>query len=524
MRCEVLVIGGGATGAGIARDLSMRGVDVLLIERGDFSAGATGRSHGMLHSGARYAVKDPESARECALENSVLKRVAPFCIEDTGGLFLGIDDSDVDYLDAFLKGCNDTGVEAEEITSREALEREPSISSKTQVAVSVPDAYIDPFFLNQAIVADSRSMGAKVRNYCEVVGMELWEDTVLEVRLRDARSTSITVVKPEMVVNATGAWGDRIASMAGLKIPMRVDKGSLVVIDGRMVNGLVNRLRLPSDGDIVVPSHSSSIAGTTCVEVASPEDCVATVDEVRTLMLQTAEMIPSMTEARAVRAYAGIRPLPAEADEGRDISRTYRLIDHSSEGVENLVSIIGGKLTTYRLMAEKTSDLVMEKLGKRGKCRTAFQEIGEECQRRDFAGIAGFQADRLAVKYGALCGDVGDRCLSTPRGREMLCSCEQVMRGEAQYFAESDEALDLGDILRRTRAGMGYCQSGMCVTKVLSVMEEEGWEPLPLLRTFLYERWKGIQPVLFDKQLRQELFKLHLFTSLSLGSNGGDDL
>lgn len=523
MRCEVLVIGGGATGAGIARDLSMRGVDVLLIERGDFSAGATGRSHGMLHSGARYAVKDPESARECALENSVLKRVASFCIEDTGGLYIGIDDSDMGYLDTFLKGCSNTGVGAEEITAREAFEREPSISSKTQVAASVPDAYIDPFFLTQAIVADARSTGAVVRNYCEVVGMELWEDTVLEVRLRDARSPSITVVQPEVVVNATGAWGDHIASMVGLEIPMRVDKGSLVVIDGRRVNGLVNRLRLPSDGDIIVPSHSSSIAGTTCVEVASPEDCVATIDEVRTLLLQAAEMVPSMAGARAVRAYAGIRPLPAEAEEGRDISRTFRLIDHSSEGVENMVSIIGGKLTTYRLMAERASDLVMEKLGKRGKCRTAFQEIGEECHRKDFTGITDFQAERLAVKYGAICGDIGDKCLSTPRGREMLCSCEQVMRGEAQYYAEGEETLDLGDILRRSRAGMGYCQSGMCVTKALSVMEEEGWEPLPLLQSFLYERWKGIQPVLFDKQLRQELFKLHLFTSLSLESKGGDD-
>jgi glycerol-3-phosphate dehydrogenase len=161
LQCEALVIGGGATGAGIARDLSMRGVEVILLERGDFSAGATGRSHGMLHSGARYAVKDPDSARECAIENEVLKRITPFCIEDTGGIYLGINDSDASYLDTFMRGCSNTGVKVEEITVREAMEREPLISPSTRVAVSVLDAYIDPFFLTQANVAESSGSGTE---------------------------------------------------------------------------------------------------------------------------------------------------------------------------------------------------------------------------------------------------------------------------------------------------------------------------------------------------------------------------
>jgi glycerol-3-phosphate dehydrogenase len=522
LRCEALVIGGGATGAGIARDLSMRGMEVILLERGDFSAGATGRSHGMLHSGARYAVKDPDSARECAVENEVLKRIAPFCIEDTGGIYLGINDSDASYLDDFMRGCSNTGVKAEEITVREAKEKEPQISPGTQVAVSVLDAYIDPFFLTQANVAEARAMGAEVRNHCEVVGMDLWEDTVMEVRIRDRRSTSLSVVKPDMVINATGAWGSRIASMVGLEIPIRVDKGSLVIMNGRKVNGLVNRLRLPSDGDIIVPSHSSSIVGTTCDEISSPDDCVATIDEVKLLIQQAAEMVPSIGETRAVRAYAGIRPLPAGGDEGRDISRTFKLIDHYQEGVVNMVSIIGGKLTTYRLMAEKVSDLVMEKLGNRGKCRTASQEIGGECSDHEFDLISDLQAGRMAAKYGAACRDIAGECSRTLRGREMLCSCEQVLRGEAVYFAQTEDVLSIADILRRTRAGMGYCQAGMCVTRVLSVLDEWGEDPLPLLQDFLDERWKGVQPVLFDNQLRQELLKVQLFKSLSLERKGGD--
>ena len=522
MRCEVLVIGGGTTGAGIARDLSMRGVEVVLLEKNDFSTGATGRSQGMLHSGARYAVKDPDSARECAEENAILKEIAPFCVEDTGGMFIGLDPSDVDYLDPFLRGCRATGVGATELGLDEAFEMEPDISPYTQAAVYVPDAYVDPFLLTRSNVAEARALGAQVRNHCQVVGMELWEEEVIEVRIRDRRSTFLEVIKPEIVVNATGAWGDMIASMVGLRIPIRVDKGSLVILNGRKTKGLVNRLRPPSDGDIIVPSHSSSIAGTTCMEVSGPDDCHATMEEVLIIMREVAKMVPSLEGARAVRAYAGIRPLPADSDEGRDISRVFKLLDHSTDGVDNMISIIGGKLTTYRLMAEKVSDAVMSKLGRKGDCRTAKVGLGAECPHHDLEGLNAINASRIAAKYGADCTLISEKCRSEPRGMETLCSCEQVLRGEAVYFAASEDVMSLADLLRRTRAGMGYCQSGMCVLRSLSVMEEAGADPLPLLEEFMEERWNGVSPVVFDSQLRQEIFKLHLNVSLSL-ENGGEE-
>jgi len=523
LRCEVLVIGGGATGAGIARDLSMRGAEVTLLEGKDFSSGATGRSHGMLHSGARYAVKDPDSARECAEENAILKRIARFCVEDTGGLFIGLDEEDEDYLNRFVKGCEDTGVDFRELCLDEAFELEPGISRETRVAVEVQDGYVDPFFLAQGNVAEARVAGAVVRNHCQVVGMELWEDEIAEVRFRDRRSSSLETINPEVVVNATGAWGDRIASMAGLRIPIRVDKGSLVILNGRRTRGLVNRLRPPSDGDIVVPSHSSSIAGTTCMEVTSPDDCRATMEEVKVIMREATKMVPSLGEARAIRAYAGIRPLPAEADEGREISRTFKLIDHAPEGVDNMISIIGGKLTTYRLMAEKVSDAVISKLGRKGACRTALVEIGAECPGVDLECIGRPIITRMEVKYGSECKVISEMCAEEPRGMETLCSCEQVLRGEAMHFAASQDVISVADLLRRTRAGMGYCQAGMCALRSLSVLEGEGADPLPLLREFMEERWKGTSPVLFDSQLRQELFKLHMNTSLSLDRGGDQD-
>ncbi len=102
---DVIIIGGGATGAGTARDCALRGLKVLLIERNDYSTGATGRNHGLMHSGARYAVTDGESASECISENMILRRIARHCVEETDGLFITLPEDDLQYQQTFVEAC-----------------------------------------------------------------------------------------------------------------------------------------------------------------------------------------------------------------------------------------------------------------------------------------------------------------------------------------------------------------------------------------------------------------------------------
>jgi glycerol-3-phosphate dehydrogenase len=124
---DVLVIGGGATGAGVAWDAALRGLDVVLVDRADLAEGTSGRFHGLLHSGGRYAVKDPQAAEECVAENAILRRVAADCIEDTGGFFVTTPHDDPAYADRFAQGCRDTGVPCEEIDPARALREEPRL-------------------------------------------------------------------------------------------------------------------------------------------------------------------------------------------------------------------------------------------------------------------------------------------------------------------------------------------------------------------------------------------------------------
>ena len=146
-KAEVIIIGGGATGVGLLRDLSMRGVTALLLEQGDLAHGTSSRFHGLLHSGARYAVKDPLSAAECALENSILKRIAPSCIVECGGWFVQMPEDDPEYTENWVQKCSEASIFVREISLREAYAQEPLLRQEALRVFEVPDAAVDGFKL-----------------------------------------------------------------------------------------------------------------------------------------------------------------------------------------------------------------------------------------------------------------------------------------------------------------------------------------------------------------------------------------
>ena len=510
-RVQVLVIGGGAVGAGVLRDLALRGVDALLLEQGDFCIGASGGNQGMLHSGARYAVSDPASARECSKESQILRSVAGHCIDDCGGIFVSLPGDDPDYPKEFLKGCAKAGVSVDALDIREALRREPGLSNRIEFAAAVADASIDAFSLTLSNIESARNAGAKALNYQRVVKMKRGKETVEEVQYQDAISGEMKRIKPEVVINAAGAWSAGIASLAQLHLPLALDSGSMVVVDGRQTRGLINRLRMPSDGDIIVPSHSATILGTTSVSAQDPKKVKPTIGEVELLRKECSQMLPALESCRMVRAYARVRPLVDEGSKGRDATRSFSVVAHSGAGVDNMISLVGGKLTTYRLVAEKAVDAVARLLGERGICRTAKEPLLTSSEEVPSGTISRRAMERMRRKYGPLQAEVANYC-RMDRGMERVCDCEEVLRGEISYFARHSDVRTLPDIMRRTRAGMGYCQSSLCAFRILSAARQHESEAITrkLLEDFLAERRRGIETVLDGEQLRQEIFRSYL--------------
>jgi glycerol-3-phosphate dehydrogenase len=493
---DVLVIGGGATGAGVAWDAALRGFDVVVVERADLAEGTSGRFHGLVHSGGRYAVKDPRAAVECIVENRVLRRVAADNIEDTGGFFVTTPWDDPAYADRFAEGCRKTGVDCEEISLAQALHEEPRLNPRVSRVFRVPDASMDVWKTVWALARGALQRGAKIMPYHEAVAIHRGGDEVTGARVRDTRTGEETDVEARVTVNASGAWAGQIADMAGIEsVRILPGRGIMIAMNHRLVNTVVNRCQMPTDGDILVPIRTVSVIGTTDEHTDDPDDHTVLESEVDAMLDDGEKLVPGFRQARALRVWTGVRPLfedtKGDDTQTRDVTRSHTLLDHAErDGVARFLTITGGKVTTFRLMAEHTVDAVCRQLGEDRPCRTTTEPLpGSE----DHASYR--LGERLAHKEKHL------------REEQLICECEMVTRGALEEGIRRQGTINLDDIRRLLRLGMGPCQGGFCMYRATGVLHGldglEAEQTNQVLLNFLQERWKGMWPILYGDQLRQ---------------------
>lgn len=365
---NIAVIGSGSTGAAIAHDLASRGFNVTLFERGGIIGGTSGKFHGLLHSGARYAVKDVKAAKESIEDNYVISKIAPHCIEDTGGLFVALDGDDLDYADQFEKGCKESNIPIQQVDISKLKDEEPFLSKNIKVAFRVPDKIINSFKFITSLLLTAKSEGAKIRLNSEVLDFITDGKQVKGLKVKNNVTGKVETYNSDLIINASGPWAVGILSKLGIEsIKLLLSAGTMVVLNRRFTKAVVNRLRIPSDGDIVVPYFTESIIGTTSFIVADPDNFEIDEDDVKFLVEEGSKLIPEIKNYPVLRYYAGVRPLVAssEDDTGRSATRDFKIYDHEADdGVSGIITIVGGKLSTARLMGKQIGDFVSNKLGK----------------------------------------------------------------------------------------------------------------------------------------------------------------
>jgi glycerol-3-phosphate dehydrogenase len=368
---HAIIIGAGFTGVATAHDLALRGFDVTVIERGPLANATSGRTHGLLHSGARYAVKDQESAIECIEENMILRRIVPEVIEPNGGLFVALDDSDLAYGEAFIEGNQACNIPIEELTPQQALRLEPNLNPQLLAAFTVPDGTFDPLRLAMSFAASAQSNGAKFKLFTEIEEIILdGKGNVVGVSVFEHSTDTHKEFRGDIVVNATGAWAGEIAAMVGAYVPVKPTPGIMVAFDKRLAERAINRLNKPGDGDIIVPQRRMVVVGTTSYDVEELDYVPVIQEQVKLMLERGAELLPGIANANMRGAYTATRPLVGGGS-GRSIARTFKCFDCAvTDNIEGFVTITGGKATTLRLMAEATADLVCRKLGVSAPCVT----------------------------------------------------------------------------------------------------------------------------------------------------------
>jgi glycerol-3-phosphate dehydrogenase len=366
-RTKIVVIGGGATGVGIARAAAEQGIEVVVVERGDIGSGTSGRFHGMLHSGARYAVNDPLVAAECYQENQRLRTLVPEAITDTGGLFVALTDAEVTHADILQQACTVAGIPFTELTPQEALQQEPNLNPAIRRAFTMPDGFIDGVALLQSnrAAAEQAAVPARFITNHHVVQFTQTAGRIAGVIVRQNDTQNTQEIDCDYVINAAGVWAAEVADLAGAHIDMVFDKGTMITFKNQFTQRVINRCRPEDDGDLLVPHDGVSIMGTTSRVIADPDDCQPTQEEVDVLLREGAELVPALADAEALRVYAGVRPLHTKGvlhADSRAVSRSFTVLDHANQGVYNMLSVVGGKVTLYRLMAEATMTALNSKL------------------------------------------------------------------------------------------------------------------------------------------------------------------
>lgn len=508
---DVCVIGGGITGAGIARDLSLRGLSVLLLEKGDWGAGTSGASSWMIHGGLRYLEFDWDTTRLSNLDaghivtiaRNLVYRIAflvPVLPEDKNNIERV--ETAMEVYDRFqpLKKAHPH----HRLSAAEALQVEPGLSPDIVGAVTLEEWGVDPHRLVYANVQDAVAHGARALNHTRATDLIRDGGQVIGVKYRGPDG-SVTEARARVVVNATGPWSPEIGAMAGTPVQLRPAKGIHIVYPHRISNFSVSAESI--DGrDLLMMSHGGiTLLGTTDDDFYGDLDSVDVLEEEVDYLLQAFERVfPAIRQFRPVRTTAGVRPTLYKWRPYEDsLSRRYEVIDHQSQGVDGFVTIAGGKLSMYRLMAEETSDVVCRKLGHQARCTTATTPLpGNESDLAPAAELArqhnitALSVIKLQSRHGSNAAEV----LDETRTSRMVCRCEPITEAELIHAARHEQVRTLADAFRRVCLAGGPCAGAACVLRASEVIGRQlGWsasQKFEAAHEFVRGEWLGRAPVL----------------------------
>ncbi|MDJ0867519.1 MAG: glycerol-3-phosphate dehydrogenase/oxidase [Myxococcota bacterium] len=548
---QVLVVGGGINGTGVARDLALRGVRCALVEKGELGSGTSWASSGMLHGGLRYLQKDPEVTLHSCVDSGVIQRIAPHLVfripflvpvfpeDPIGPELIEIGLEMYDRYQPFKNGRPHT-----RLTTEQARRLEPALSPRAECAFTLDEWGVDAARLCAVNALDAATRGAVVMTHAEVEDF-LCEPggRVLGARVRDRLSGEALEIEADLTLNATGPWSPVVAERAGARVQLRPGKGIHLVFERRISNLAIYARGVDGRDMFTFPHEQNSMAGTTDDDFYGDLDRVeVTEDEVAYVFEAMERSLPGIHAHRVTHTIMGVRPtLYGFGVSESDLSRDYAVIDHGpQDGAPGLYSIAGGKLAAYRLMAEDASDRLCAALGVSAPCTTATTPLpgGDapldvlETARRFRTPLPAIVRLTFRHGHGAPAVLEPHETHDSPPPRT-VCTCEPVLDAELAHVARREGVRTLGDCALRVRLGVGACQGAACAGEAAGILADAlGWSAERTAREvahFAAERWRAVAPALGSSQLAAMEIHRHVhlgargFTATASGLLRADD-
>jgi glycerol-3-phosphate dehydrogenase len=528
---DVVVLGGGVNGTGVARDCAMRGLRVLLLEKADFGVGASGNSSGMIHGGIRYMLSDRKVTALACRDSGYIQRIAPhllfripflmpFASRKEGAtlreraewyateVYVGT----YDLFQPLKRGKPSTRLGPEELYAVE-----PGLRPGLAGAVTLDEWGIDAFRLCVLNALDAEAHGAELRTWTEGRELLRGRGRVEGVRWRDVLTGEEGEARAPVVFNATGAWSPALARRNGARVPMRPGKGVHLTLDRRWSNYGVICSAVDGRQMFLMPHEAESIVGTTDDDFyGDPDDLEATSDEVEYLLEGAASLVPAVRSARITRAWCGLRTTIFDYGPNEDaLSREHQLVDGAAEGLAGLLSLVGGKLASYRAQAEEATDRILALLGRPPvPCRThevplpGGDEVPDPARLAAGGLVAAPVAARLAYRHGSRAREVLRLVEEDPRLGLVLCRDEGILAAEVVFCARHEKVRRLQDLRRRCRVAVGACAGVDCARVAAQLAGRElGWGADRVraeLADLLDAGWRERRAILDGAQLAQE--------------------
>jgi len=537
---DVLIIGGGVNGTGLARDLAKRGASVLLCEKGDLARGASGGSSGMIHGGPRYLLHDVETTRHSCADSGYIQRIAPHIIfripfimpVERGGEFgrLGmlLYDTYFSVYDRFTPLKN--GIPHARLSREDMLAIEPGLVGDFLGGIALDEWGIDPGRLCVLNALDAEAHGARVRTYTEVVGiLRDAAGVVIGGRLRRTGEETVEEVRAHAVVNCGGPWAAKVAGLAGeggAGVRLRPGKGVHLVYERRLCNFGIMTQAIDGRQVFMMPYQNETWVGTTDDDYYGDlDDVTATTDEIRYLCEALERIVPGLAGQRLIGARTGVRNTIYGWGVSEDaLSRGYAVVDHARAGAPHFYSLAGGKLASFRLQAQEAADTVAHQLGILAACDTHHHalpggdSLPNELELSRAYGIAPLAARRLIYRHGSLAPKVLDIGRESSTGFATVCASEPTLECEVRYCVRHEHVQRLGDLMARCRLAIGPCQGSDCGLRAAQIFgEERGLDPTSVreaLMELLGRRWHTARPVLGGAQLAQAELLMTEYTGL----------
>ena len=502
---DAVVIGGGMAGAGVARDLALRGASVALFEKGDFASGTSSKSSKLIHGGLRYLeLGDFKLVRESLREKKTLERLAPHLVRPLPVLvpvYRGAPRGLITVrIGMWLYDLLTPGKSTERyrvLRPLDTLTMEPSVRAEDLRGAGYyfDDLLLYPERLCLENVLSAARHGARTFNYCEVEEFVPGRRGIEGVKVRDLLSGQVQLVRATAIVNCAGPWVDRLRAMAKV-----ADRSPRVVRTTKGIHCLLPRMTdravyLSTHDErmiFVIPWREFSLVGTTDTDFeGDPDRLWATREEVTYLLEEVTKVLPDKraTFDNVSYTYAGVRPLSFEPGASASkVSREHKVIPEGPDG--RFLSVTGTKLTCFRSLAEDVGDRVMRLLGRRGPPRTARltldgadEEVGriearvwmDVSEEMAATGLSRGTLRTLVETYGRAYPRVLELGRKLPDGFERLCPSNPEIVAQLHHAVREELAVSLQDVLlRRTGIGQSRCQGLDCAEPIAARMAELG--------------------------------------------------